>query len=196
MAPRKTVTKAATEKTTESTAAKPRTRTAPPKPSAKIIRNLRNCPVHLRLFGPLSEKPYRVELKPRGETGDISSIPVNVQDTPQFITGVGVLFEIITETEARQSMYQTQVGYSQVREHAQIISDSSSTIMTQPDVQQDATKERLDLLRRTDGAGPAYADVPGSDGALHETLREGSRNAALPDGAFPQRVTVERVKGA
>lgn len=150
-------------------------RTAAPRKTAKTIRNLRGTLVHLRLFGEGGDKPYRIELKPRGMYGDVHTVPANLIDNDTFVAGVDVLFEIITKTEANKIEYAPQ-GYQGI-EAAKIVRDSETVISRTPDVD---TSPR--------GMGPTYLNTPGSDADLHAKLAEG--NAALPSEAFPPATVV------
>jgi len=146
--------------------------TRAPRKTAKTIRNLRGTPVHLRLFGAGNEKPYRIQLAPRGTPGDVHTVPVGLIDSDTFTAGIDVLFEIITQTEARKIEYGPQ-GYQGI-EPAKIVRPSETVIKTVPDMD---SKGKLPPREM----GPTYTDVEGSDKALHQALRE---NAAMPEDAF------------
>jgi hypothetical protein len=145
-------------------------------------------------------------------SGDYDTIPA------KFVSGlkdVGVLYEIITETEKRELEYGPM--FYEAREQATILRDEDTVISTQEnwDGKGRAPQNREPVQRRDShghailendradvGAGPRYADVPGSDAAVHEGLRAGARqaadpsDAALPPGvSFDRRVTVERTRG-
>lgn len=99
-----------------------------PKRTSKTIRNLRNCPVHLRLAGQ-GEKPYRVQLEARGRPGDIAEIPAACTEDTAFVRGVDVLFEIITKTEARNAKYE-RTGYQAEDVRLERVDDNSVTVAT------------------------------------------------------------------
>ena len=187
----------ATPRKTSTTAAKAPAKPRAPKAGPKIIRNLRNMPVHLRMGN--KKDPFRVQLAPRGLQGDTESIPVEVQQDYGFISGVGRLFEIITATEARDLQYQS-VGYLERTDTAKIYREEDTTIMTADDWDGKGTRTPQERNKRTQGQ--VLTDVPGSDAALHQAIRTGQAavdgdNPAMPEGvAFDRKVTVERVQGA
>jgi hypothetical protein len=151
--------------------------------TAKTIRNLRGTPVHLRLFGAGNDKPYRIELQPRGTSGDWHTVPASLTDDGTYVSGLGLLFEVIPTSEARAIQYQfAPVGLPP----ATVFRADENVVSREPEW--DGTGQQP---QRRAGAGPALADVLGSDAAMHESMREG--NSALPEGAFQQTVTVEKV---
>ena len=176
--------------------AAPKARATRPKAGPKIIRNLRQMPVHFRLGN--NKDPYRVQLAPRGQQGDTESIPVALQVDYAFIRGVGSLFEIITVTEARALQYQP-VGYLGRTDAPKVYTEADTVIQTADDW--DGKGQRAPEDRNVRTSGQVFADVPGSDEALHETLRHGQENVdkpnpAMPEGVnFDRSVTVERVSG-
>lgn len=208
MTARKTTTKASAAKKTKtvSKAAAPK-RASAPRRTAKHIRNLRGTLVHLRLYSQNAEKPFRIELKPRGVQGDTSVIPANLIDDPTFLAAVDVLVEVITESEhkALQGTY-APVGYLGRQDAPKIIRPDDTTIMKAKDwdgegrrVPQEREIQRVergsDVPERAFGTGMHTIDLPGSDTGLHALLAEG--NKALPpeaDFGRQQRVVVERVK--
>lgn len=175
--------------TTKKTAPKTtRTRTAAPKKGPKIIRNLRNMPVHLRLYSSLNPKdPFRVALEARGGRGDTSVIPINVQEAPQFVKGEGVLFEVITQTEYLKLEY--EIPSFERRDIAKVVRDEDTVISKQDNW--DGAKGTKQPERRSTGVN--YYDAPGSDTGLHEKLRAAQDEA----GSFDpnRRVPIERVRG-
>lgn len=136
--------------------------------TAKTIRNLRGTPVHLRL-GP-EDNRYRIQLSPRGQPGDVSTVPANLIDDHTFTSGVNILFEIITQTEARNIQYgpSTATGV----EPAKLVREEETVIKRVANV--DTSPRNI---------GPTYVNAPGSNDNLHAQLAEG--NAALPPNAFP-----------
>lgn len=182
------------------TASKPK-RAATPRKSAKTIRNLRGCVVHLRLGS--QKDPYRVELLPRGHNGDVQTVPASLTDDGTFVAGVDVLFEIITPAEA-QALAQGYgpIGYLGRTDAPTIIHPDDATVMEAPDWD---GKGRLPQDRQVKNnqatvtrANPTLADLPGSDTALHESLRREQRagqSAMPPEAQFDRRVTVEHVQG-
>ncbi len=196
-----TAKKAAPAKTTTA-------RKAAPRKAAKTIRNLHGTVVHARFYSVSPKDPYRLALNPRGQQGDTSIIPVNLQDDPTFLSGVGVLWEVITNTEAAQLREgYAPVGYLGRSDAPQIIRVEDTTVTSAPDwdgkgrLPQDreiTRTERGSDQRQSDrefGTGVHTIDVPGSDAALHAGLKAG--NEALPDGVdiASRRVVIERVKG-
>lgn len=201
---------AATKKTTttakKAPAKKTTTRTAAPRKTAKTIRNLRGTVVHARFYSVSPKDPYRLALNPRGQVGDTSIIPVNLQDDPTFLSGVGVLWEVITATEAAKLREDySPVGYLGRTDAPQIIRVEDTTITSAPDwdgkgrLPQDReitrTPQGKQASEREFGTGVHTLDVPGSDAALHAGLKAG--NEALPADVdlSSRRVVVERVKG-
>lgn len=72
----------------------------------KTVRNLRNLTVHLRLQGRENEKPFRAELRPRGQQGDWVTVPSACTSDPSFEKFVSLgLIEIIPLKEAREIHY-------------------------------------------------------------------------------------------
>jgi hypothetical protein len=153
--------------------------------TAKTIRNLRGTLVHMRLHSEDSEKPYRIELQPRGAPGDVATVPAKLTDDGTFIQGVDVLFEIIPLSEAKKLQY-TQ-PYREERLPVEVIRPDQNIVSRE--AAWDGTGR---TPARAPGAGPAVADVPGSDPELSAAVRAGT--SALPDGALTPRVTTERVK--
>lgn len=71
----------------------------------RIIRNLRNVPVHMRLDAG-RDKPYRVALEPRGTLGDVAQVPaICAEDTAFAESFRANLFEIITSAERASISY-------------------------------------------------------------------------------------------
>jgi hypothetical protein len=178
------------------TAAKAPAKPRAPKAGPKIIRNITGLPVHFRLGN--QKDPYRVQLAPRGQQGDTESIPVALQQDYSFIQGVGKLFEIITETEMRALQY-GQVGYLARDDAATIYREADTTIQTADNW--DGKGRRAPEDRNVRTTGQQFADVPGADVALHDTIRGGQvavdANPAMPDGVvFDRSVKVERVSGS
>jgi hypothetical protein len=175
--------------------------TAPAKPRApkagpKIIRNITGVPVHFRLGN--QKDPFRVQLAPRGQQGDTEAIPVALQQDYSFIKGNGQLFEIITETEARSLEY-SPVGYLGRVDAPKVYRQEDTTIQTADNWDGQGRRAPEDRNIRT--TGQKLSDVPGSDVALHDTIRGGQAdvesNPAMPDGVvFDRNVTVERVSGS
>lgn len=183
MAERKTTAKKAPAKST--------TRTSAPRKAPKTIRNLRGTVVHARFYSLNPKDPYRIALSPRGQYGDTTIIPVALQEDPTFIQGVGILWEVITTTEAKKiAESYAPVGYLGRENAPQVIRAEDTTIARQKDWD---GKGRIPV--REAGTGMHTTDVPGSDTGLHEQLKAGQD--ALPPEAniTDRRVTIERVKG-
>ena len=154
---------------------------------AKTIRNLTNALVHLRLHGADMEKPYRIELAQRGRRGDWATVPAKLTASGTFISGADRLFEIIPLSEARAIQYGPRPGSSDqpvtvVRHDEHIVSRRANW-----DGQGKAPAQE-----RGGGAGPQLVDALGADADVHANIRAGE--SALPDGAFPTKVTTERVR--
>lgn len=148
--------------------------------TAKTIRNLTNKMVHLRLQSIDAEKPYRIELQPRGRRGDTHTVPARLTEDGTFVRGAGRLFEIIPLSEAEKIEYGARTPGV---EPAILVRHDEHVIGTVPnwDGQGKIPPSRT---------GTVLVDVPGADSALHEALAEG--NAALPPGSLGQKVTIER----
>lgn len=198
---------ATANKATGSTKPKARKVTPRPRKTAKTIRNLRGTQVHARLFSLSKKDPFRIELQPRGQNGDITIVPVTLIEDATFVSGVGVLWEVITTAEANvvRDAY-SPVGYLGRTDAPVIIRPDENTIMTAKDYDgkgRQVPKERevvhkergSDIQEREFGTGMHTADVPGSDQALHAMLKAG-QSALPPDANFDRsRVRIERVKG-
>jgi len=196
------MTEESTPKKKPAAKAKPAARKRAPrkKPSnVVLIKNLRQVPVHLRIQGELSDKLFRVELQPRGRVGDTAAIPKTLAESYQVVSGMGILFEQITETEAKNAVFPA-VGYQQ-GEKAEIVRDADQVIATAEDWDGKGQSPRTQARKE----GQVFADVPGSDTALHEKLRSAQDEASsstrptaddmLPKGALQQKATIERVDG-
>lgn len=145
-------------------------RTTTPRKTAKTIRNLRGTLVHLRLFSDQNEKPYRIELQPRGNPGDTHTVPASLIDTNTFTSGVDVLFEIITKTEADKIQYYGSVGYQGI-DQATVVRPSETVVKTVTDMGSDGKMPQREL-------GPTIVKGIGAS-ALEDN------NPALPENAFP-----------
>lgn len=186
---------------------------ARPRKGPKTIRNLRELVVHGRLYSQSQKDPFRIALEPRGRLGDITVIPTNLTDDPTFLKGIGVLWEVITQSEA-QALEATYgpVGYLGREDAPQVIRPADTTVASADDW--DGTGRRAPVDRnlqirergseqqhndREFGTGMHTADVPGSDHALHAQLKAAQEagQEALPDGTDinSRRVVIERVKG-
>lgn len=148
-----------------------------PAKKAKWIRNLRGVPVHLRLYGEGRTDPYRIQLNRRGLPGDIHQVPANLTDDGTFVAGIDVLFEVITESEARSIQYNVATGYQGAPVVVERPQDTVVSVV--PDVD---SKGKL--------IGPRVVRKPGSD-RQYEDLAEG--NQALPKDAFKAATKIERV---
>lgn len=186
---------------------------ARPRKGPKTIRNLRELVVHGRLYSKSQKDPFRIALNPRGQVGDITIIPTDLTDDPTFLKGIGVLWEVITQSEARElEATYAPVGYLGREDAPQIIRDADTTITSAdnwdgtgrraPVDRNIKMKERGSEQQHSDrefGTGMHTADVPGSDHALHAQLKAAQEagTEALPDGVdlASRRVVVERVKG-
>jgi hypothetical protein len=157
--------------------------------SAKTIRNLTNMLVHLRLQSPDADKPYRIELQPRGKPGDWHTVPARLTDTGTFLAGLDRRYEAIPLSEAKEIEYGPRMASHGPR--AEVIRADQGVVHRGQDW--DGTGRQPQQAAVTQSR-PATADVPGSDAALHAAL-EGGGQSALPPGALDQRVTTERVKG-
>lgn len=162
---------------------------ARPKKGPKIIRNLHAIGVHVRIENPEREKPFRVELKPRGTYGDIKSIPVGLQDSHEYRSGVGILFEVITETEARAIEYPA-VGYTPRLDAPILIREADTVIQrfrnVDAEIQQNPRRP-VNTGRVGENAGPNVVEMPGSTPAPAPTT-----NAEILKSTVQPKVTIER----
>jgi hypothetical protein len=203
-----------TRKAPAKKASTPRPR-APRKTDA-TIRNLRGTAVHARLRSLTPKDPFRIELKPRGQQGDTTIVPVALQGDYTFVSGIGVLWEIITKAEAAAAQeFYAPVGYLGRNDSVTVIRPEDATILSAPDwdgkgrvpVQRqqqdprDASRQQQRAAQEAAndgfGTGMHTQDVPGSDAALHAQIKRAQQagSSAMPDGALTPRVTVERVRG-
>lgn len=191
---------AAAKKTTTKAPAKPRA----PRPTAKTIRNIRGTQVHARLSSKTPKDPFRIALQPRGQSGDMTVIPVDLQNDITYISGVGVLWEVITAAEAQQVQQSyASVGYLGRTDAPQVIRPNENTVLTAKDwdgegrrVPQDREKVVTNRTsEREFGTGLHTVDLPGTDAALHQLLKAG-QDALPPDvDLSSRRVVIERTKG-
>lgn len=170
--------KNAADKPAKAPAKKPAAKRTTSRPTSKIIRNLRNAPVHLRLGS--QNNIYRIELKPRGLAGDTHTVPADLTQEHTFISAHGHLFEIITSAEAAKIEY-PRVGYL-TNERTEVIRDQDATLASQPSwdgkgLTPNVAKERLA------GEAPRRAEVPGS---------QQYRSPGDVDGVGPTKLVVER----
>lgn len=82
----------ATKKTTT------KSKSAPRRTKQKHYRNLRYTPVSIRL----KELDRKIALQPRGQRGDIAPLKSGETSDPDFIANKDILFEVITDEEAKQ----------------------------------------------------------------------------------------------
>lgn len=201
----------ATSKTSKTTTAKKapaKASTTPraPRKTAKTIRNLRGTVVHARLYSVSPKDPYRIALNPRGTVGDTTVVPVALQDDPTFLSGIGVLFEVITATEAKQLQGgYAPVGYLGRTDSPEIVRPEDTTVTSAPDwdgkgrLPQDRevtrTSQGKQASEREFSTGMHTTDVPGSDTGLHAMLKAGQEAIPADVDITSRRVKVERVKG-
>lgn len=204
-AAKKTAAKKPTAKKGKTATAKPRA----PRKTAATIRNLRGTTVHARLFKLDHEKPFRIALNPRGQNGDTTTVPATLLDDATFLQGTGVLWEVITATEAKDlaSSY-PGVGYTERTDAPIVIRPEDTTVMSAEDwdgkgrVPQQRQVKRIqgqEASNREYGTGMHTIDVPGSDQGLHAQLQAAQKagESAMPENAdlASRRVVVERVRG-
>ena len=170
-------------------------RTATPRKAPKIIRNLRFVPVHLRFHSDQGTDPYRVQLAPRGQYGDIHKVPVSLVDSNTFADGYGVLFEIITETEARKIEY-PQTGYAGPG-GAEVIRPAETVKSVTPDWDGKGRVPARTTVQHN--VGPNIVRMPGSEMTAPKIQSDSTRPNAdtmIPDGVDTEsrKVTVERAR--
>jgi len=163
--------------------------------TARTIRNLTNAHVHLRLRTDQNDKPYRIELKPRGFRGDWYTVPASLTGTGEFLSDEGRLFEVIPLSEAQSIEYAMTGDY---REPVKLVREEETVVSRADNIDeqiQDNPRGRSPVSNaRVSGASPRVARVPGSDQQMGSAAGDPGEGA-LPEGAFPQKVTTERVKG-
>lgn len=90
------------------------TEASPPNGGSLIIRNLRNTPFHTRLYSEGHEKPYRLQLEPRGMPGDMKSLPSKFEENESLVSAYyqGII-EVISKAEAQEILGSYRgAGYS------------------------------------------------------------------------------------
>lgn len=70
------------------------------KDAAKFVRNIRNITVRATL-----ESGRRIELKPRGERGDMASLTKEDVDDTRVIENIGMIWEILGSAEAQDILH-------------------------------------------------------------------------------------------
>lgn len=176
-----------------------------PRKTAKAIRNLRGMTVHARLYSKTPKDPFRIALNPRGQHGDATIVPADLIEDPTFLAGVGVLFEVITQTEYKNLQYSQPVGYQQRTDAPTIERPEDTTVTSAPDwdgkgrLPQDREVTRTDRGRQASdrefGTGMHTTDVPGADHALHAQLKAGQEALPADVDLSSRRVVVERTRG-
>lgn len=134
------------------------------RPGDKIIRNLHNHPLRLRLGKP--SDPYRVNLEPRGEPGDVDQIPRSLVGDLGYKRNLNRSFEEITSDEydalVEQYAGYSTGGYQGGYTDAELVLDSDRTIY---DTAQGGAVEPR-------GFGPKFLDVVGSDRQRNSAARD------------------------
>jgi len=87
----------------------PAPRKAAPKKKnvAKFVRNIRNIIVRCTL-----ENGRRIELKPRGERGDMASLTKDEMDDARVIENVGMIWEILESEQAQDILHKQATNQS------------------------------------------------------------------------------------
>lgn len=188
---------AAAKKTASSAAKKtsstPRSR--PAGATAKWIRNLRNHPVHLRFKQEGADRPFFVELAPRGRQGDAEKIPAKLTQTRQFSEAVyGGLVEVITEKEANEVEYPA-IGYlAQSDANVSLVRDEDTVVRRSQSL--DTSIQQNPRSAQVTSAGPHIVEMPGSLPALKQRADGGTPTAddMIPAGVDVEsrKVTIER----
>lgn len=139
------------------------------------IRNITSRLVRVRL-GKASD-PYRIELQPRGRSGDVADVPGSLVGTTQFKRNVGRVFEIISSDDAAGIDYSGTTTRQfpmadLVREAERIVARQKFDPNTGLPIEQ---------MRQTDRSlggpvGPRIAAAPGSDNVL----------MGIPEGVTPE----------
>jgi YD repeat-containing protein len=84
------------------TQAKGTAKKSPRRTQQKFYRNIRPTPVGLRLRDDDGRSGRKIQLAARGQRGDCAPIKKGEQNHPDFIANKGVIFEVITQEEARK----------------------------------------------------------------------------------------------
>lgn len=74
----------------------------------KVVRNTRNAQVKVMLNDTdKNYKPFRVFLQPRGQRGDMTTVPARLSEHPQLINFIDLgILEVVPATEARGITYE------------------------------------------------------------------------------------------
>jgi hypothetical protein len=160
------------------------------KASGKTIRNLRGVPVHMRLTG-TGDKPYRIELQPRGMNGDTKEVPAACTQDHAFIRSYDRgLFEIITKTEAGDIDYPVRGFQSRPLNiitseqstvaHQSFETNSKGQVTNQKNLMPAAVQQNPSQGANVyESVGPRVVPMPGSDPQL--TAQFQSVQARRPD---------------
>jgi hypothetical protein len=160
-----------------------------PAPTGFYARNLRNAEVHIRLTRQEKTKK-RLELKPRGQRGDLAKLqPEDVEDD-ELLANVGILVEIITAGEAKDILAK-QLNNVQAAVHP-------AMAMLRNELGQPYRPEniRVEAEFNSQGQTVAYLTPQGGEaGALPSKGRAGVDWAAIHGGQQPQQATAPSAIG-
>lgn len=151
-----------------------------PRLTSKLIRNLNNAPVHLRIHSAGNERPYFMQLAPRGFPNDVHEVPAHLTITNDFIQGAGRLFEIITRTEANKIEYPKQGYLAQTGFNVEVIRADQNIVARIPD---------------WDGKG--RLPDPQQIAQKADELARANADSMIPESVdlTSRAVTIQRVKG-
>lgn len=174
------------------TASASKPRTSRPSPNtAKWIRNLRNHPVHLRFKQEGADRPFFVELAPRGLNGDAEKIPAKLTQTRQFSEAVyNGLVEVITEREANEVQYAPVTYLGQQGVSHTLVRDED-TVVRRAESRDTAIQANPRSAVVSQPAGPNIVEMPGSLPALKP---RGDGAAPTAEDMIPAGVDVESRK--
>ena len=171
------------------------------KKKSEFVRNLRGTPVHIRCNTLGHDKPFRIELKPRGEQGDVKEIPISVvNESIEFSGSLGVLFEVIPRAEALE-LQQTYpaVGYQGgvPRSGVHLVGGELVDMPLKVEVSRESERDVARFVETDRGlrrsVGPNIVDMPGSDPALTAMHQQAARAEGLdPTEALSNEEAVKR----
>lgn len=129
-----------------------------------IVRNLLPLPGLYR-FGSRKD-PYHMSLKRRGEPGDVTAVPTDISEHPDFSRGLGKYYELITAAEGRSLEYAPQgPAERHIRRERGLLRTHEVATIERVDTQNPGL-ESEEFVERSH-VGKRYPDLP--DGA---TIRD------------------------
>lgn len=104
-----------------------------PRSTQKFARNLYGSPLGLRLAG-----GDRIELRPRGQRGDLAPITKDQQGDAKMLLNIGVTVEVISEAEARKIIEAQNTNQQAFHPTAAILRDALGRPYENPEVRVEA----------------------------------------------------------